>query len=658
MTPHPASAQTTSTRPVHPSSGPQISPQGCLAVVGACDLRVLDGCVDVLGWRADAVRTQRRPARLAADPAGSGSVLLKPCLPPDGNSPTTPGESPPSSLPLARVLLSPVGDAARPTSATPALPASSFLARPAGPCDFPATSVPEGWRPLLAATRATARHWWDTRPTAPLSSLGPLTPQTTPPCFLVAGPKGAGKSTLCRLLINALLDEAGDRDRGAPGACLLDSDLGRPLLFSPGVAGLALLTRPLVGDGWVGQAADSAAPCAACSSGAWIEWSTGEAVEKEDEEEDEESPHAAPSPPWCACGGPPHPPEPGVWLGEATPEGDPVALAAAVDRAATAWAASSSPTGLGLGCPLVVNTHGWTRGTGADVLREVARATRPSHVVVLTGADRQGGERDREVTAEGLAAESTAAGHDGPVAAAEVPGAASLGLGDDGTSGAEAAGTAAAAAARGRGAERARGRALAVLLLRLAGRDPAAVLLSVSGEEHSQSLVADAPWPATVAEAIEAAEPWTVDANALVVADAAPGPAPQPDAPPEPVPDRPPPAALVARLVGLCDGGGGLVAPALVRGAEGDVLHVLADVPASGRPLARATIVVAPPAGAGWGGGFGGAVAAVLRSGARCSPYLSQHALSGGGEAEGLPGGAHQRSRGGLGRRRLEGGGA
>lgn len=146
---------------------------------------------------------------------------------------------------------------------------------------------------------------------------------------VVCGPKGAGKSTLARLLVNALQGATS----GAVG--FLDVDCGAPELTPPGLLSLSLLTRPLLG------------------------------------------------PPACrlSCGETPQPRE-CRFVGDTSPAADPGAYAAAVAALLQAWAAQPEAHGA-VPAPLVINTLGWVRGLGLELLCELLRGCGPTHVLQL-----------------------------------------------------------------------------------------------------------------------------------------------------------------------------------------------------------------------------------------------------------------------------------
>ncbi|KAH9813606.1 hypothetical protein DFH28DRAFT_973909 [Melampsora americana] len=59
-------------------------------------------------------------------------------------------------------------------------------------------------------------------------------------CYLIQGPKGVGKSTFIRLLLNKLLDKFEQ-------IALLDLDPGQPLFTPPSIISLHLINKPLIG---------------------------------------------------------------------------------------------------------------------------------------------------------------------------------------------------------------------------------------------------------------------------------------------------------------------------------------------------------------------------------------------------------------------------
>ncbi|CAM9527031.1 unnamed protein product [Discosporangium mesarthrocarpum] len=161
---------------------------------------------------------------------------------------------------------------------------------------------------------------------------------------LVCGAKGVGKSTLSRHLVNRLLSRH-------PHVAYIDCDLGQPEFTPPGVVSLHLLEGPILG--------------------------------------------------------PPHTglrrPDLSFFLGATTSKPDPLLFSAAV-RALVERGLEAAPglapaltefsglpggegtrAGSGAPVPLVINTDGWVKGMGADLLGAVVDAARPGHIIQLLG---------------------------------------------------------------------------------------------------------------------------------------------------------------------------------------------------------------------------------------------------------------------------------
>lgn len=149
---------------------------------------------------------------------------------------------------------------------------------------------------------------------------------------LVCGAKGVGKSTFCRFLVNRLLGRY-------PQVAYMDCDLGQPEFTAPGLLSLHRLEAPVVG--------------------------------------------------------PPHAnirrPELAFFVGTTTSKTEPLLYSAAVRALVEQYAAAgrdsaSLAAGGTLAPPLVVNTDGWVKGMGEDLLGAVIDAVRPHHIVQILGA--------------------------------------------------------------------------------------------------------------------------------------------------------------------------------------------------------------------------------------------------------------------------------
>ncbi|GIL43267.1 hypothetical protein Vafri_1041 [Volvox africanus] len=151
-----------------------------------------------------------------------------------------------------------------------------------------------------------------------------------PLVLAVLGAKGMGKSSLVRLVANRLLDEC-------PAVAFLDTDVGQPEFTPPGLLSLHLLEpgSPVVGP-----------------------------------------PHAHSRRPWASR-----------FVGDVSPEHDPQLYLAAVQALyGSYWNwAQRVVAGGGAWPPLVVNTHGWVKGLGFDLLTQLLRVVAPTHTIQIRG---------------------------------------------------------------------------------------------------------------------------------------------------------------------------------------------------------------------------------------------------------------------------------
>ncbi|GIL99193.1 hypothetical protein Vretimale_4416 [Volvox reticuliferus] len=151
-----------------------------------------------------------------------------------------------------------------------------------------------------------------------------------PLVLAVLGAKGVGKSSLARLAANRLLDEC-------PVVAFLDADVGQPEFTPPGLLSLHLMEpgRPAVGP-----------------------------------------PHAHSRRPWASR-----------FVGDVSPEHDPQLYLTAVQALyGSYWNwAQGLVAGGSAWPPLVVNTHGWVKGLGFDLLTQLLRVVAPTHIIQIRG---------------------------------------------------------------------------------------------------------------------------------------------------------------------------------------------------------------------------------------------------------------------------------
>nr|CCA14231.1 conserved hypothetical protein [Albugo laibachii Nc14] len=139
--------------------------------------------------------------------------------------------------------------------------------------------------------------------------------------IVVCGAKGVGKSTFCRYLINQLLSEH-------PVVAFLDTDLGQPELTPPGLVSLHGLTTPLLGPGFTTMRM----------------------------------------------------PLRSYFCGNNNPSNDPLYYLKAVKNLLQVymknWGSQQS-------IPLVINTDGWIKSMGHDLLCNIIEEVNPHHIVQL-----------------------------------------------------------------------------------------------------------------------------------------------------------------------------------------------------------------------------------------------------------------------------------
>lgn len=264
-----------------------------VAIDGCARVEVLSGVVDMGGYRLSA-GAQRAGAAVSVVGASGGAVLVEHAAAPD--VPRMEADEA-----LLRVAPDPEArEGARP----PCVLRSGVQAQ------APAAAAPSAWTAavdevLRAADAGTA-------------------PGAGAPVVVVAGPKGAGKSTFARLLANALLS----RRRGGPAAiAFLETDVGQCEFTPPGLVALHVIepSAPVLG-----------------------------------------LPHAHLRT-WRRA----------AFVGDISPKADVRAFAEAV--AALATEARNELCGV----PLLVNTGGWVTGAGLDILTDTLRAVAPTHLVAL-----------------------------------------------------------------------------------------------------------------------------------------------------------------------------------------------------------------------------------------------------------------------------------
>lgn len=208
-----------------------------------------------------------------------------------------------------------------------------------------------------------------------------------PPTVAVAGPKGAGKSSLARLLVNQLLNHH-------PVVAYLDTDCGQPEVTPPGMVSVTLLTQPLLGapythlrqphfSHYMGDLSPEADPelyTAAVAS--LYRWYCSPACQSATQQLISSS--SAHSSDATAVGAAPGPgsgtPSKAKTTGSVKGKQQPSDKAASTATKPAAEGATSVPAPFSWP-PLVVNLHGWVTGLGCDLTAELTRIIGPSHML-------------------------------------------------------------------------------------------------------------------------------------------------------------------------------------------------------------------------------------------------------------------------------------
>ncbi|GLC63737.1 hypothetical protein PLESTF_000068700 [Pleodorina starrii] len=323
--------------------------------VGEATLQVLHGAVRVMG---KLVTVESPPLVLST----GGRFSLAISIAAEAHATQVPFSASQQVVELSlqsRPLMQPPARTGPPAAAHPQHPqqhpqqqqqqqAAPGQAQAASPCTF-ALHRPSD--PRAPASMTVSRDWAQA-----VDDVCAAAASGAPVVLAVLGAKGMGKSSLARLITNRLLDLAQQQEPdpmgagtgggsgggsgsggGWPAVAFLDTDVGQPEFTPPGLLSLHLLGpgSPLVGP-----------------------------------------PHAHSRQPWAAR-----------FVGDVSPQHDPqLYLSAAQALYGTYW---NWAQGLAaIGCPwppLVVNTHGWVKGLGFDLLTQLLRLVAPTHVIQIRG---------------------------------------------------------------------------------------------------------------------------------------------------------------------------------------------------------------------------------------------------------------------------------
>ncbi|KAK4046361.1 Polynucleotide 5'-hydroxyl-kinase grc3 [Microbotryomycetes sp. JL201] len=143
-----------------------------------------------------------------------------------------------------------------------------------------------------------------------------------PIIVMIEGPKRVGKSAFARQLVNTILQSHKE-------VAFLDTDLGQPEFTPPGCISLSIIDRPMLGPSFTNVSQPRAIR----------------------------------------------------FCGSTSPANDPAMYSAAVSSLVQTYRDGLQVSEDSANMPLVVNTHGWNKGLGADLVRKLGLDLKPSHVV-------------------------------------------------------------------------------------------------------------------------------------------------------------------------------------------------------------------------------------------------------------------------------------
>lgn len=234
-------------------------------------------------------------------------------------------------------------------------------------------SIPSNWKLALNSIERSLKEEIEVEPSISKPGLFVPTHQVSTPfgqkckgetVVLIRGPKRVGKSTLARLGLERVLaigseaetlseDKKSKRRKGFK-AGFLELDVGQPEFGPPGMIGLHLFgNEALASEGNRQKTSNSTYPSI--------------------------------SPNWSSA----RIPLKGHFIGDITPRDDPSTYLESINdlmetfRGLTREVEESSEEGEAEPIPLIINTCGWTKGLGADLLSQIEFITKPSHIFSL-----------------------------------------------------------------------------------------------------------------------------------------------------------------------------------------------------------------------------------------------------------------------------------
>lgn len=180
--------------------------------------------------------------------------------------------------------------------------------------------------------------------------------------ILICGAKGCGKSTMLRYATNRMISEQMKKDLGSADVAVLDLDCGQPELSVPGLITLSLVSKPLLSD-----------PPMHMVSGGGMD---GDDIKNGGDE----------------VNGKVYPlqHEAAYFFGDITSKADPdkyIEMATLLLQRYNDLKRKRIETGKG-DLPLLINTDGWVKGFGYEILCAIIEAANPGNIIQMLGTTR------------------------------------------------------------------------------------------------------------------------------------------------------------------------------------------------------------------------------------------------------------------------------
>lgn len=189
-----------------------------------------------------------------------------------------------------------------------------------------------------------------------LSNISALAEHAPDPArVLVCGAKNVGKSTYVRYLVNKMMTSNTNRSRKRKRVAVLDCDVGQPELGPPGLITLTILEHPLLSPPHAHMICNGRENNSECRGGnnASFEAASGHASVR--------------------------------FFGHVSAKADPSSYTAAIASLVSQYEILAEG---GDTLPLVVNTSGWVKGMGFEILSSIVDVVRPGHIIQIVGAAR------------------------------------------------------------------------------------------------------------------------------------------------------------------------------------------------------------------------------------------------------------------------------